>query len=121
ADLSNAGILVGARAALTFTGIAMLSPLFARPLAAGIGRPFRRRISGKLGGENANRNPRRTASTAAALMIGLGLVAFVAVFAASLKSSVTAVLDRTIRSDLMLMAQQFNPFSPQLAKDLASD
>ena len=92
--VSNAGIVVGLGAALTFVGVAMLSPLVARPIASTLGRPFRGRISGKLGGENANRNPRRTASTAAALMIGLGLVAFVAVFAASLKSSVTAVLDR---------------------------
>jgi putative ABC transport system permease protein len=119
--VSNAGIVVGLGAGLTFVGVAMLSPLVARPIASILGRPFRRSISGKLGGENANRNPRRTASTAAALMIGLGLVAFVAVFAASLKSSVTAVLDRTIRSDLMLTASQFAPFSPQLAKDLASD
>jgi len=120
-SVSNAGYLVGLGAALTFVGVAMLSPLVARPIASTLGRPFRRRISGRLGGENANRNPRRTASTAAALMIGLGLVTFVAVFAASLKSSVTAVLDRTIRSDLMLTASQFSPFSPQLAKDLASD
>jgi putative ABC transport system permease protein len=119
--VSNAGIVVGLGAGLTFVGVAMLSPLVARPIASILGRPFRRSISGKLGGENANRNPRRTASTAAALMIGLGLVAFVAVFAASLKSSVTAVLDRTIRSDLMLTASQFSPFSPQLAKDLAGD
>ncbi|TMK21870.1 MAG: ABC transporter permease [Actinobacteria bacterium] len=119
--VSNAGYLVGLGAALTFVGVAMLSPLIARPIASTLGRPFRGRIAGKLGGENANRNPRRTASTAAALMIGLGLVTFVAVFAASLKSSVTAVLDRTIRSDLMLTASQFSPFSPQLAKDLASD
>jgi putative ABC transport system permease protein len=119
--VSNAGLVVGLGAGLTFVGVAMLSPLVARPIAAMLGRPFRGKISGKLGSENANRNPRRTASTAAALMIGLGLVAFVAVFAASLKSSVTAVLDRTIRSDLMLTAQQFTPFSPQLAKDLASD
>jgi putative ABC transport system permease protein len=119
--VSNAGIVVGLGAGLTFVGVAMLSPLVARPIASILGRPFRRSISGKLGGENANRNPRRTASTAAALMIGLGLVAFVAVFAASLKASVTAVLDRTIRSDLMLTASQFSPFSPQLAKDLASD
>jgi putative ABC transport system permease protein len=119
--VSNAGLVVGLGAGLTFVGVAMLSPLVARPIAATLGRPFRGRISGKLGSENANRNPRRTASTAAALMIGLGLVAFVAVFAASLKSSVTAVLDRTIRSDLMLTAQQFTPFSPQLAKELASD
>jgi putative ABC transport system permease protein len=119
--VSNAGVVVGLGAALTFVGVAMLSPLVARPISSTLGRPFRRRISGKLGGENANRNPRRTASTAAALMIGLGLVAFVAVFAASLKSSVTAVLDQTIRSDLMLTASQFSPFSPQLARDLSSD
>ncbi len=119
--VSNAGIVVGLGAGLTFVGVAMLSPLVARPIASILGLPFRRRVSGKLGGENANRNPRRTASTAAALMIGLGLVAFVAVFAASLKASVTAVLDRTIRSDLMLTASQFSPFSPQLAKDLVAD
>jgi putative ABC transport system permease protein len=119
--VSKAGLVVGLGAALTFVGVAMLSPLIARPISSVLGRPFRSSISGKLGGENANRNPRRTASTAAALMIGLGLVAFVAVFAASLKSSVTAVLDETLRSDLMLTAQQFTPFSPQLAKDLASD
>ena len=119
--VSNAGLVVGFGAALTFVGVAMLSPLVARPISTVLGRPFRRSVAGKLGGENANRNPRRTASTAAALMIGLGLVAFVAVFAASLKSSVTAVLDETLRSDLMLTAQQFTPFSPQLAKDLSSD
>jgi putative ABC transport system permease protein len=119
--VSNAGYVVGAGAALTFIGVAMLSPLVARPISSILGQPFRRRVSGKLGSENANRNPRRTASTAAALMIGLGLVTFVAVFAASLKSSVSAVLDRTLRSDLMLTASQFAPFSPQLARDLEHD
>jgi len=119
--VSNAGLVVGFGAALTFVGVAMLSPLFARPLAAAIGRPFRGVISGKLGSENANRNPRRTASTAAALMIGLGLVAFVAVFAASLKTSATATLDEFLRADLTLSSNQFMPFSPQLAKDLATD
>ena len=121
AHVSNAGLVVGLGAALTFLGVAALSPLFARPLAAGIGRPFRRRIAGKLGSENANRNPRRTASTAAALMIGLGLVAFVAVFAASLKASATATLDKVLRADLTLNASQFSPFSPQLARDLTKD
>jgi len=118
---SNAGVLVGLGAALTFLGVAMLSPLFARPLASAIGRPFRRTASGKLGSENANRSPRRTASTAAALMIGLGLVTFVWVFAASLKASATATLDEVLRADLTLSNAQFNPMSPQLAKDLAQD
>ncbi len=119
--VSKAGFVVGLGAACTFIGVAMLSPLFARPLAAAIGRPFRGRISGRLGSENANRNPRRTASTAAALMIGLGLVAFVAVFAASLKHSATAQLDRVLSADLTLSSTQFSPFSPQLAKDLRQD
>ena len=118
---SNAGVLVGLGAALTFLGVAMLSPLFARPLASAIGRPFRGSASGKLGSENANRSPRRTASTAAALMIGLGLVTFVWVFAASLKSSAAATLDDVLRADLTLSNAQFNPMSPQLARDLAKD
>jgi putative ABC transport system permease protein len=119
--VSKAGFVVGLGAACTFVGVAMLSPLFARPLSTAIGRPFRRRVSGRLGSENANRNPRRTASTAAALMIGLGLVAFVAVFAASLKQSATSQLDKVLAADLTLSSSQFSPFSPQLARDLKQD
>jgi putative ABC transport system permease protein len=116
---SNAGALVGLGALLTFLGVAGLAPLVARPLAAGIGAPLARLgVSGKLGRENAMRSPRRTASTAAALMIGLGLVSFVAVFAASLRSSSAAALDETLRSDFVLSTSGFTPFSPQLAKDL---
>ena len=122
-DVSNAGLVVGLGAALTFLGVAMLSPLFAKPISAG-DRPSASaaRSPGRLGGENANRNPRRTASTAAALMIGLGLVAFVAVFAASLKASATATLDRGAAAPTSrLSSNQFAPFSPQLAKDLSAD
>ena len=116
---SNAAVVVGAGAAFTFLGVAILSPFVARPLAAWIGTPLRSGgISGKLGRENAMRNPRRTASTSAALMIGLGLVTFVAVFAASLKASAGAILDRTIRSDFILTGRQFTPFSPGLARML---
>ena len=67
----------------------MLTPLIARPVAAALGAPFERTgVPDKLGRENAMRNPRRTAATASALMIGLGLVVFVAVFGASAKASV---------------------------------
>jgi putative ABC transport system permease protein len=118
---SNPGALVGLGAALTFLGVATLSPLFARGLAAVIGRPFRRSAPGRLGDENAKRNPRRTASTASALMIGLGLVAFVSVFAASLKASATVALDEVLRADLTLSSNQFNPFSSHLADELRND
>ena len=118
---SNGGALVGVGAALTFLGVATLSPLFARGLAAFIGRPFRRSAQGRLGDENAKRNPRRTASTASALMIGLGLVTFVAVFAASLKASATKALDEVLRADLTLSSNQFNPFSSHIAEELRKD
>ncbi|WP_406050300.1 hypothetical protein [Kribbella sp. NBC_00889] len=56
-------------------GIITLLPVAARPLASPIGIPLRLRgLSGELARQNAMRNPRRTASTAAALMIGLTLV-----------------------------------------------
>jgi putative ABC transport system permease protein len=119
---SNAGLVVGAGAALTFVGVAVLSPLFTRPLAGFIGRPFRGRgIAGRLGRENAMRNPRRTASTAAALMIGLGLVTFVAVSGASLKASAGAALDRSLKADYIVSTTNFSPFSPQVVTDLAAD
>lgn len=114
--------MVGLGAFLTFIGVAVLSPIAVRPLAGTIGAPLRRAgISGRLGRENALRNPRRTASTAAALMIGLGLVAFVTVFAASLKTSASAALDEALRADFVLTSTQFTPFSPEVASTLAGD
>jgi putative ABC transport system permease protein len=116
---SDAALIVGVGAALTFIGVAILSPLVARPLAAVIGAPFRQiGFAGRLGRENAMRNPRRTASTAAALMIGLGLVTFVAVFGDSLKASGVAALEETIRSDFILTTGGFTPLSPSVAEEL---
>jgi putative ABC transport system permease protein len=75
-------------------------------------------VTGRLGRENAMRNPRRTAATASALMIGLGLVVLVAVLAASLKASSDAVLDDTLRADFILTTSSFAPFSPDVARKL---
>ena len=113
---SNTGALVGAGAAATFVGIAILSPLVAKPIAAVIGAPIRGLgVQGKLGRQNAMRNPRRTASTASALMIGLGLVAMVAILSASLKASFDAALSDTLKADLVLSTSSFVPFSPDAA------
>jgi putative ABC transport system permease protein len=116
----NAASVVGIGAMFTFIGVAVLSPFVARPLAAAIGAPARALagMTGRLGRENAMRNPRRTASTAAALMIGLGLVVFVSVFMASLKTSAAAILDEILRADFILNSTQFQPFSPQVARTL---
>jgi putative ABC transport system permease protein len=117
----NRLVNVASGAVIVFFGVAILSPLIARPLARLIGWPFAKafRLPGNLARENAMRNPRRTASTAAALMIGLALVTFVSIFAASIKASTTETLDRTIAADYILMNDTFTPFSPDLATRLA--
>jgi putative ABC transport system permease protein len=109
---------VGLGVGLIFVGVAMLAPLVARPLSRGIGAPLARtfRVPGRLGRENASRNPRRTASTASALMIGLGLVTFVSIFGQSVKTSVSDVLASTLRADFILSSDQFTGFTPAVAQ-----
>jgi putative ABC transport system permease protein len=116
---SNALQLVGLGVAFTFVGVAMLTPIIARPVAAALGSPVRRTgVPGKLGRENAMRNPRRTAATASALMIGLGLVVFVAVFGASARASTTVILERTLKADFILTSPTFSGFSTAAAADM---
>ena len=81
-------------------GVTALAPLIVRPMAAAIGAPLRSRgLPGDLARQNAIRNPMRTASTAMALVIGLTLVAAVAVFAASLKASFSDLLSNGTSAD----------------------
>ncbi len=77
-------------AVLLFIGLALVARYIVRPIAATLGLPLERlfAVVGRLARENAQRNPGRTALTAAALMVGLGLVVFVAVFTAGLKASI---------------------------------
>jgi len=115
---------VGLGAALVFLGIAGLSPLVARPFARLLGAPFAQSgVSGKLGRENAMRNPRRTASTAAALMIGLGLVAFVSIFASSVKASANSALEQVLRADYAVIPSSLSSqgFSLEVADRLRAE
>ncbi len=76
----------------------MLAPRLVRPLAHVVGAPAAAMggVAGRLARENATRNPSRTAATAAALMIGLALVTFVAVFGKGLLASDKDAVDRQI-------------------------
>ncbi len=96
--------LVGVGAVAVFVGIGMLAPIVARPIASVLGRPLARLlgISGKLGRENSMRSPRRTAQTSSALMVGLALVATIAVFGASLSKSATSSVDNAISADYII-------------------
>jgi putative ABC transport system permease protein len=114
--------LIGIGALFFYGGVAMLSPLAAGPLAKVIGAPGARLgTPGRLGQLNAMRNPRRTSSTAAALMIGLGLVSFVTILAASLKTSFAATLDRSVKADYIIQGPNGGQgkFSRQVALQMA--
>lgn len=120
----NRLVVVGLGAVLVFLGVAVLSPLVVQPLARVIGWPAARlfRLPGHLARENAMRNPRRTAATAAALMIGLGLISFVAVFAASLKASAGKIFDETLAADYSVQSSSQGPgagFSTEIGARIA--
>jgi putative ABC transport system permease protein len=100
----SAVALVGLGAVGIFLGVGMLAPIVARPMAGVIGRPVARLfgVSGRLGRENSMRSPRRTAQTAAALMVGLALVSAMSVFGASLSKSTTNSIDNAVNADLIV-------------------
>src|SRR5262249_9654833 len=118
ADAGNRLLNVATGAVVIFLGVGILSPLVARPLARLLGWPFARWFGqpGKLARDNAMRSPRRTASTAAALMIGLALVSLVTIFASSAKVSVNKTLDEAISADYILTGPTNSQqgFSPEV-------
>jgi len=115
--------LVGAGAAVVFIGVAVISPVFTRPIAGIIGAPFPRLLAlpGSLARENSMRKPRRTAATAAALMIGLALVSLATILAASFRGTVREVIDESFRADLVVSEVGFGGigFSTSIAEALA--
>jgi putative ABC transport system permease protein len=96
--------LVGLGALAVFVGAGMLAPIVARPISSALGRPLAGLlgISGRLGRENSMRSPRRTAQTAAALMVGLALVSTIAVFGASLSKSSTSSVNNAVSADYII-------------------
>jgi putative ABC transport system permease protein len=105
AGLYGAGIsLVGLGALGVFLGMTAVLPLISRPISRVLGVPLARfgGSTGELARGNAMRNPKRTASTAAALMIGLSLVAAIGVLAASLKASINSDVDANGRAEIVL-------------------
>ena len=105
-DPGNALAIVGLGVLLVFFGVSVLGRTVALPLSRIIGLPLPhlRGISGHLARENAMRNPKRTAITASALMIGVGLVTFITIFAASTKASFGNTVDRAFTGDFIVTA-----------------
>ena len=102
-------LTMAAGAVLLFLAVAMLSKYFVAPVAGFIGWPLMRlaKTSGRLARDNSMRNPARTAATASALMVGLGVVVFVAVFAQGLKSSFIDSFDEVVRADYVISGKNY--------------
>jgi putative ABC transport system permease protein len=115
-------VALGGGAAAVFVGVALLSPLLARPLVSALGLPIARLlgIRGELARENAMRNPRRTATTASALMVGVGLVGFVGILGASLTASLGDAVDDVYRLDLDVRSTSFQAIPAAIGDDLAA-
>ena len=113
---------VAGGAVLMFIGVALSARYLVRPLASVIGFPIERAFhaTGRLARENAERNPGRTAVTSAALMVGLGLVVFVAVFAAGLKASFSSQIDQLVRADILVYGQGFRPLPARAGDEIVS-
>ena len=114
--------LAGLGALLTSVGVVALGPVLAGPGARLIGAPLPRLrgLPGALAHRNASRSPRRTAATASALTIGIGVVTMFTAFAGSLKTSFDESVSSSLEGDLIIAASQFGGggLSPSLATAL---
>ncbi len=122
---SGGAAQVGLSALVVFLAATILGPVIAKPASKVLGAPLPklRGMSGTLAKENAARNPRRTASTAAALMIGVGIVGFILVLAASVKQSIADITNNQLKADYIVNSTGgFNSvgFSPELAAQVAT-
>ncbi len=118
-SLANAGL----GALLCVIALVVLGPLAAKPGGSAIGLIVQklRGLPGRLARENSVRNPKRTSSTAAALMVGVAIVAMATIFASSIKASFNELIGENLSGDLFVVSTNFGGvgFSPDLATDVA--
>ena len=123
------GLATGARLSslgfgivLLFFGVAANAQRVVRPLASLLGWPAGRLggAAGALARDNSMRNPKRTASTASALMIGLALVTFVAILGQGIRSSFESAVDDLFKANYALTSQDtFTPLTIDAEKAVA--
>ncbi|MGD9701757.1 MAG: ABC transporter permease [Acidimicrobiia bacterium] len=121
--LTGSGLLwVGIGALLVFLGVFTLGPLIARPATRVLGAPLPAAagITGDLARENAMRNPKRTARTGGALMVGVALVAAITIIAASAKDWTRDVFGGQFGGDFVVSTNSFGfgGLSPDVAAAL---
>ncbi|GAA2619141.1 ABC transporter permease [Streptomyces axinellae] len=112
---------MGLGAGLLLIGVFVLTPLLSRPLIAAAAPVLRLfKVSGKLARQNAVRNPRRTAATASALMIGLTLITGLTVIAGGVQNAIDKMASDSLKADYTISMANFTPLSPDVEKKLAN-
>lgn len=111
---------VGIGAVIWILTVAVISPIIGKPVLVACRAVFGRLFGapGRLAGENALRDPRRTGATASALMIGLALVSTIGVLAASMNKSIDDLVDDEFTADYLVQSVNFVPFSTSVGDDL---
>ena len=111
---------VGAAALIWVLTLAATSSVVGRPVLVACRAVFARLFgtSGRLAGENALRDPRRTGATASALMIGLALVSTIGVLASSMNRTVDNIVNEQFTSDFLVQSATFLPFSTTIGDEI---
>ncbi|MFI9239460.1 ABC transporter permease [Streptomyces sp. NPDC053079] len=118
---ASSSTMMGLGAGLVLIGVFVLTPLLSRPViaaAAPLLRPFG--MTGKLARQNAVRNPRRTAATASALMIGLTLITGLTVIAGSVQQAIDKMATGSMKADYVVSMASMTPLSTDVEKKLST-
>ncbi|MEU6861612.1 FtsX-like permease family protein [Glycomyces sp. NPDC046736] len=120
---SDRNDLIGtaAGAGLVFIGVTLLTAWLSKPLVALLGRVWAWSFAGQLGRRNASRNPRRTAVTAAAIMIGVTLVTTTATLLTSVKASIQEAYEDTVKAELFVTGPVTAALAPSFDASLMDD
>ncbi|MFI0710599.1 ABC transporter permease [Streptomyces inhibens] len=118
--MDDGKVVMGGGAVLLLIGVFILTPLLSRPLIA-LASPVLRAfgIAGSLARQNAVRNPRRTAATASALMVGLMLITGLTVIAGSVQKGIDKMATDSLKADYVVSMASHTPLSPDVAKKIA--
>ena len=112
--------LIGLGMLSILVGVSLMSPVVGRPLVALLGAAYRRSFGtvGQLAAQNSKRNPRRTAATASALMLGLALVSLMSILGSSASASTDKALEKAVTSQFIVSNVIGTPFSTSVADDI---
>jgi putative ABC transport system permease protein len=120
-ERSDAQAPMGLGAVVLILGVFVLTPLLSRPVVAATAPVLRLfGVAGRLARQNAVRNPRRTAATASALMIGLTLVTGMTVAASSLRTSIDKMATAAVEADYVVSMGNGMGLDPEVERELAA-